>query len=155
MSDDTKREAEIRKQAVTCDALWAPDVAVLIRLLDAARAERDAAKGCHDIHERANKSLREERDHLAAALNRAAARAEKAEAENWKDAERRAADLVAAVRRSEQAALARVAKLEGALRVMLERFVGLVASGDAGSWDPESEPEVVAARAALNTEEGT
>jgi hypothetical protein len=53
------------------------------------------------------------------------------------------------------AALAREKRLREALGSLLARYVGLVASGDAGSWDPESEPEVVAARAALNTEEGT
>lgn len=36
-----------------------------------------------------------------------------------------------------------------ALRDLLERYVGLINSGDAGFWDPEGEPEVIAARAAL------
>jgi DNA repair exonuclease SbcCD ATPase subunit len=123
-----------------------------------AAQQRDAALARAEKAEAERDDARARTRHISGLMaerDAALARAEKAEAENWKDAERRAADLVVAVRRSEQAALARVAQLEGALRVMLERFVGLVASGDAGSWDPESEPEVVAARAALNTEEGT
>lgn len=37
-----------------------------------------------------------------------------------------------------------------ALRGILNRYVGLVNSGDAGNWNPETEPEVIAARAALS-----
>ena len=37
-----------------------------------------------------------------------------------------------------------------ALTGMLERYVSLVNSGDAGHWDCETEPEVIAARAALS-----
>jgi hypothetical protein len=36
-----------------------------------------------------------------------------------------------------------------ALRDMLDRYVGLVVSGDAGNWDAEQEPEVIASRAAI------
>lgn len=36
-----------------------------------------------------------------------------------------------------------------ALRDLLERYTGLVKSGDAGNWDCEEEPVVIAARAAL------
>ncbi len=36
-----------------------------------------------------------------------------------------------------------------ALKSMLERYVSLVNSGDAGNWDPEGEPEVAQSRAAL------
>lgn len=36
-----------------------------------------------------------------------------------------------------------------ALQGMLERYVSLVNSGDAGFWDCETEPEVIAARAAI------
>lgn len=41
-----------------------------------------------------------------------------------------------------------------ALRVMLHRYVSLVNCGDCGHWDPETEPEVIAARAALAKAEG-
>lgn len=44
---------------------------------------------------------------------------------------------------------AEVSRLRGALEGMLNRYVGLVESGDAGNWDAESEEEVIAARAAL------
>lgn len=36
-----------------------------------------------------------------------------------------------------------------ALQVLLHRYVTLASSGDCGFWDPETEPEVIAARAAL------
>lgn len=36
-----------------------------------------------------------------------------------------------------------------ALKGLLERYVGLVNSGDAGFWDPETEQEVATARAAI------
>jgi hypothetical protein len=37
-----------------------------------------------------------------------------------------------------------------ALENILARYVGLVESGDAGNWDAEKEPQVIAARAALS-----
>lgn len=40
--------------------------------------------------------------------------------------------------------------LTQALRALLDRYTMLVNSGDAGNWDPESEPEVIAARSALS-----
>lgn len=40
------------------------------------------------------------------------------------------------------------------LRVMVYRYVSLVNGGDCGNWDPETEPEVIAARAALAKAEG-
>lgn len=43
-----------------------------------------------------------------------------------------------------------VQKLVGALEGMLNRYVELVESGDAGKWDAEAEPDVIAARAALS-----
>ena len=43
-----------------------------------------------------------------------------------------------------------VQKLVGALECMLNRYVELVESGDAGKWDAEAEPDVIAARAALS-----
>lgn len=39
--------------------------------------------------------------------------------------------------------------LVGALQSLLDRYLELANSGDAGFWDPEEEPEVIAARAAL------
>lgn len=36
-----------------------------------------------------------------------------------------------------------------ACKGMLDRYVGLVNSGDAGNWDPEVEPTVIACRAAI------
>ncbi|MGQ0595816.1 hypothetical protein [Aquabacterium sp.] len=40
--------------------------------------------------------------------------------------------------------------LTQALRALLDRYTMLVNSGDAGNWDPEEEPEVIAARAVLS-----
>ncbi len=48
-----------------------------------------------------------------------------------------------------QATEADVARLKDAASAFLERYVGLINSGDAGFWDPEEEPEVIALRAAL------
>jgi hypothetical protein len=44
----------------------------------------------------------------------------------------------------------RIEALEASLSSLLERYTGLVNSGDAGNWDPEKEPCVIAARAALD-----
>lgn len=41
-------------------------------------------------------------------------------------------------------------KLREALQALLNRYVQLVESGDAGNWDAEKEPEVIAARSALS-----
>ena len=40
-------------------------------------------------------------------------------------------------------------KLKKALTALLDRYVGLVNCGDCGNWNPETEEEVIAARAAL------
>lgn len=47
------------------------------------------------------------------------------------------------------AAQQEITALRGAAEVLLNRYVGLVNSGDAGFWNPENEPEVQAVRAAL------
>ncbi len=44
---------------------------------------------------------------------------------------------------------AKLVNLAGSLQLLLDRYTSLVNSGDAGNWDPEKEPEVIAARAAL------
>ncbi len=41
------------------------------------------------------------------------------------------------------------AELSAALAGMVERYTSLANSGDCGNWNPEEEPEVIAARAAL------
>ena len=40
-------------------------------------------------------------------------------------------------------------RMRAALRGITEHYIQLVNSGDAGSWDGEKEPEVIAARQAL------
>ena len=40
-------------------------------------------------------------------------------------------------------------ELKQALEALLDRYTGLVNSGDAGNWNPETEAEVIAARTAL------
>ena len=42
-----------------------------------------------------------------------------------------------------------VERLREALEGMLDRYVSLVNCGDCGNWNPEEEPEVIAAREAL------
>jgi hypothetical protein len=42
-------------------------------------------------------------------------------------------------------------RMKAALEGMLRLYTGLVNSGGAGFWDPEEEPEVIAARRALKT----
>ena len=49
----------------------------------------------------------------------------------------------------ELALLTRVGELERALAHMVEHYISLADSGDAGFWNPEEEPEVKAARAVL------
>jgi hypothetical protein len=44
---------------------------------------------------------------------------------------------------------AKIAALVKALETFVEEYTALVNSGDAGFWDPEKEPKVIAARAAL------
>lgn len=41
-------------------------------------------------------------------------------------------------------------RLRKALEAVLDRYVSLVNCGDCGSWDPEKESEVIAARGALS-----
>jgi len=41
--------------------------------------------------------------------------------------------------------------VRGALEGLLKHYVALVESGDAGNWDAETEPQVIAARRALST----
>ena len=40
-------------------------------------------------------------------------------------------------------------QLTNALQGLLDRYLELVNSGDAGNWNPEKEPQVIAARVAL------
>lgn len=42
-----------------------------------------------------------------------------------------------------------IERMRSALEAMLNRYVGLVNCGDCGNWDPETEEEVIDARAAL------
>lgn len=46
------------------------------------------------------------------------------------------------------------AKLREELRLMTEHYVSLAGCGDCGHWNPEEEPEVIQARAALTATEG-
>ena len=46
--------------------------------------------------------------------------------------------------------LPKLARMREALTGVLDRYVGLVNSGDAGNWDPETEDVVIKARAALD-----
>ena len=48
--------------------------------------------------------------------------------------------------------MAEVQRLRDALTALLDHYVSLVASGDAGKWDAEQEPQVIAARRALGGE---
>jgi hypothetical protein len=50
--------------------------------------------------------------------------------------------------------IAAAPELLEALRYMLRRYVELVESGDAGDWNPETETEVIEARAAIAKAEG-
>lgn len=47
----------------------------------------------------------------------------------------------------------RIKRLEDALNGTVKWIVDLAESGDAGFWDADTFPEVIAARAALNTKE--
>lgn len=49
---------------------------------------------------------------------------------------------------------AQLAQMRKALDGILNRYTRLVNSGDAGFWDPEEEPEVIAARLALSSAAG-
>ena len=46
-----------------------------------------------------------------------------------------------------------IERLRAALEALLERYTGLVNSGDCGNWDCEQENEVIAAREALKQSE--
>jgi len=54
----------------------------------------------------------------------------------------------------ELAAVREAERLTAALRGLTEHYVAMVNSGDCGFWNPEEEPEVIAARAALQQEGG-
>jgi uncharacterized SAM-dependent methyltransferase len=62
--------------------------------------------------------------------------------------------LLASERDAAERALAeakkRIEALEAGLRTMVGHYVELAGSGDCGFWDPEKEPEVIAARALLS-----
>jgi hypothetical protein len=47
-----------------------------------------------------------------------------------------------------------VQRLRAALEKLLDHYTALINSGDAGFWDPEEEPEVIEARAALENRHG-
>lgn len=49
----------------------------------------------------------------------------------------------------DRAAASRIKALEEALAALTKHYVSLVNSGDAGNWDPEKEPVVIAARSTL------
>lgn len=49
---------------------------------------------------------------------------------------------------------AAAADLLAALRQFVERYTAMVHSGDCGNWDPETDAEVIAARAAIARAEG-
>ena len=54
-----------------------------------------------------------------------------------------------AIQREVPKLLARIKRLEEALEGTVKRIVDLANSGDAGFWNPEEGPEIIAARAAL------
>lgn len=57
---------------------------------------------------------------------------------------------IAATRERQLAdAVALNAEMLAALKAITERYVDLAGSGDCGFWNPEEEPEVQAARAAI------
>jgi hypothetical protein len=71
------------------------------------------------------------------------------ETQEWKDA---ACAMFSDLNKANRAFAKEIGKrleLEAALAALLDRYVGLVNCGDCGFWDPEKEPEVIAARAAL------
>lgn len=45
--------------------------------------------------------------------------------------------------------IAAAPQLAAALQTFVDEYVRMINSGDCGSWDPEEEPKVIAARAAL------
>lgn len=55
----------------------------------------------------------------------------------------------AAVSEYDMVLIAAAPELLDALRAITKRYVDLAGSGDCGFWNPEEEPEVIAARAAL------
>lgn len=67
--------------------------------------------------------------------------------------------LVLETHRGQAAANARLfaaaPDLLSALHAITQRYVTLAESGDCGNWNPEEEPEVQAARAAIEKAEGT
>lgn len=50
--------------------------------------------------------------------------------------------------------IAAAPELAEALAALLERYVDLINCGDCGNWDPETEQQVIAARAALRKARG-
>lgn len=47
------------------------------------------------------------------------------------------------------------AEMLAALRGLLDHYVAAVNSGDCGNWDPETETQVIAARAAIKRAQGS
>jgi hypothetical protein len=74
-------------------------------------------------------------------------------AEVERERDRMEAEAVVAMDRWHQSQ-ARAERLEAALRGLTEHYVAMVNSGDCGFWNPEEDPEVIAARAELQQEGG-
>ena len=89
-------------------------------------------------------NIRPERKAALEAMEGAANYIHAMEAEDW-------AEMSVAIRRAIDALTNHTAAMKEALEGLLNRYVGLVNSGDAGFWNPEEEDEVKAARAALSS----
>lgn len=174
---DAKERAEAERQRMIAEAAELEEARRIER--EKAEAEAAAQQAAMDAErekiaqERAALDAQRERELEAARAEAAAREKELAElraAEQQRIAEARAAEdakraeedrireeeRVREERRAE-AARARLAavqaagpKLASALQSLLERYVSLVNSGDAGNWNPEEDEEVINAREALS-----
>jgi hypothetical protein len=109
---------------------------------------------CQLAVERATAELRAERDLLVSQMGELRAERDRAEEEREVLRNERDSFALRAADRHEWQDVAlknqtRLERAEAALSGLLKRYTSLVNSGDCGNWNPEEEPEVIAARAAL------
>ncbi|WP_458763622.1 hypothetical protein [Cupriavidus basilensis] len=128
----------------------AADQAELQKLRDAEAKRQQDAKDAEQRRiddERAAEEKRQADERAAEAKRQADARAAEEQREHEAAAARqREKDaLAAAEKRARDAAQT----LLTALRGLVDHYVTLINSGDCGNWDPETEPQVIAARAAI------
>ncbi len=140
-------------EAITSPQVDAPETAVSLLL----KAAESAKAGQHDEADKLIEAARVEIEAAEPAGTPDTDAVEATEQRIWEDYYHAMVDHARTLELSRNAERAekrewqrRAEAATKALSAILDRYTGLVNSGDAGNWDSETEPEVIAARAALH-----